>query len=339
MGLDEVIRIARRRTREHAHTSSLRHEQITDHCLDFGFEEHATGAIGRRRIVSLATAPAQASLFAVSRSPATSDAPRSSSASRRNSIHRLRAVAQLMDSPAQRVRGRVFAREQHGHEISENHVVGKRPAVVIACRQHGLQEIRRLLGSAWLGREARSLGDYQLAEPSPELRKSAVQTTIPREPDEPPRRKQREQPAIYRWKHELELALNDVVPLLDGVDVAAEGDERRNVHRETLELVDDIERRAGVRQPFPALFQAGGDGLKLRIQASQVTLGQRQHGESSLRVPGVALGRKNSVDAHFERYGSNAGIPGEDFGWRTVANVLSTGFDVRRCFQCSAGKS
>src|SRR5437868_12956624 len=23
--------------------------------------------------------------------------------------------------------------------------------------------------------------------------------------------------------------------------------------------------------------------------------------------------------------------------WRTVANVLSTGFDVRRCFQCSAG--
>jgi hypothetical protein len=38
MGLDEVIRIARRRTREHGHASSLRHEQITDHGLDFGLE-------------------------------------------------------------------------------------------------------------------------------------------------------------------------------------------------------------------------------------------------------------------------------------------------------------
>jgi hypothetical protein len=204
-----------------------------------------------------------------------------------------------MDSPAQRVRSRVFAREQHGHEISENHVVGKRPAFVITCRQHGLQEIRPLLGSAGLGSKARALGDYQLAEPSPELRKSAVQTTISRKSDEPPRRKQREQPTIDCWKHELELALNDVVPLLHGVEVVAEGDERRNVHCETLKLVDDIERRASVRQPFPALFQAGGDGLKLRIQASQVALGQRQHGESSLRAPGVALGGKNSVDAHF----------------------------------------
>jgi hypothetical protein len=34
----------------------------------------------------------------------------------------------------------------------------------------------------------RSLGDYQLAEPSPDLRKSAVQTTISRKPDEPQRR-------------------------------------------------------------------------------------------------------------------------------------------------------
>src|SRR4029077_9022190 len=138
--------------------------------------------------------------------------------------------------------------------------------------------------------------DYQLAEPGPELRKSAVQTTISREPDEPPHRKQREQPAIDCWKHELELALNDVVPLLDGVEVVAEGDERRNVHRETLDLFDEIERSAGVRQPFPALFQAGGDSLKLRIQAAQVTLGQRRHGESPLRAPGVALGRKYSVD-------------------------------------------
>ena len=79
--------------------------------------------------------------------------------------HRLQAVAQLMDCPAQRVRGRVFAREQHGHEISENHVVGKRPAFVIACRQHGLFDVLLLLGSAGLGREARSLGDYQFAEP------------------------------------------------------------------------------------------------------------------------------------------------------------------------------
>src|SRR6202035_1582620 len=147
-------------------------------------------------------------------------------------------------------------------------------------------------------------------------RKSAVQTTISREADEPPRRKQREQPAIECWKHELELALNDVVPLLDGVEVVAEGDERRNVHRETLELVDDIERRAGLRQPFPALFQAGGDGLQLRIQAAQVTLGQRQHSESPLRAPGVALGRKNSVKAHFRSYGSDAGITSEDFGPR-----------------------
>src|SRR5271156_4441033 len=92
--------------------------------------------------------------------------------------HPLRAVAQLMDSPAQCERGRVFAREQHDHEISENHVVGKRPAFVIACRQHSLQEIRRFLGWAGLFCEVCSLGDDQLAEPSPELRKSAVQTAI-----------------------------------------------------------------------------------------------------------------------------------------------------------------
>src|SRR6202011_5828160 len=148
-------------------------------------------------------------------------------------------------------------------------------------------------------------GDYQLAGPSSELRKSAGQTTISREPGEPPCREQREQAAIECWEHELELSLNDIVPLLDGVDVVAEGDERRNVHREPLELVENIERRAGVRRPFAALFQAGGDGLKLRIQAAQGTLGQRPHGESPLPAPGVALGGKNSVNAHFGKYGSN----------------------------------
>src|SRR6202035_3429149 len=131
----------------------------------------------------------------------------------------------------------------------------------IACRDHGLQEIRRLLGSAGLGSEARSLSNYQLAAPRSELRKSALHTTVSREPDEPPRRKQRKQPAIDCRKHEFELALNNVVPLPDGVEVVAEGDERRNVHRETFQLVDDIERRAGIRHPFPALLQAGGDGL------------------------------------------------------------------------------
>jgi hypothetical protein len=91
----------------------------------------------------------------------------------------------------------------------------------------GLKEIRRLLGSSGLGREAGSLADYQLAEPSSELRKSAVQTTITRKTDEPPRRKQREQPASNCRKHEFELVLNDVVTLLDGVDVVAEGDATR----------------------------------------------------------------------------------------------------------------
>ena len=86
LGLDEVIRIARSGSREHSHARSRRYEQITDHGLDFGFEDHDIGATGRRRIVSLATAPAKASLFAVSMSPATSDVPRSSSASRRNFI-------------------------------------------------------------------------------------------------------------------------------------------------------------------------------------------------------------------------------------------------------------
>ena len=65
-----------------------------------------------------------------------------------------------------------------------------------------------------LGCEARAFGDYQLAEPSSELRKCAVQTTISRETDKSPRRKQCEQPAGNCWKHEFEFALNDVVPLL-----------------------------------------------------------------------------------------------------------------------------
>ncbi|MGH6852480.1 MAG: hypothetical protein ACREDJ_04625 [Methylocella sp.] len=35
-----MIATARRRTREHARASSRRREQITGHCLDFGFEEY-----------------------------------------------------------------------------------------------------------------------------------------------------------------------------------------------------------------------------------------------------------------------------------------------------------
>jgi len=105
-----------------------------------------------------------------------------------------------------------------------------------------------------LGRETCALGDDQLAEPSSELRKCAVQTTISGETDKSPRRKQCKQSAGNCWQHEFELALNDVVLLLDGVDVVAEGDERRNIHCETLHIVDDIERLAGVCQTFPALF-------------------------------------------------------------------------------------
>src|SRR4029077_20449609 len=42
-GRDEVIGIARRRACQHAHASSLRYEQITDHGLDFGFEHQDRG--------------------------------------------------------------------------------------------------------------------------------------------------------------------------------------------------------------------------------------------------------------------------------------------------------
>ena len=59
-----------------------------------------------------------------------------------------------MDSPAQCVGGRIFARNQHTNEISKNDVVAKRPAFVIARRDHGLQQIRRFLGSFGFDREA-----------------------------------------------------------------------------------------------------------------------------------------------------------------------------------------
>ena len=110
--------------------------------------------------------------------------------------------------------------------------------------------------------------------------------------------KQREEATIEGGEHQLQPALDDVVALLDGIHVVAEGEQGGDVHGEALELVDDVDRLAAGRRPVPALPHALGNRLERRVEAPQVAGGEGLHGQTSLRPPGRTLGGEDARDAH-----------------------------------------
>ena len=105
----------------------------------------------------------------------------------------------------------------------------------------------------------------------------------------------------------------------------AEGDQHGDVDREALELLDDVERFAAGRRPFPARLQPLRDDPDARVELTQVALGEGRDGKLALRPPDLALGVEHAPDPDFAQDEVHLGAAAECFGSR--AQSL---FDQRR---------
>ena len=75
----------------------------------------------------------------------------------------------MVDRPRQRVCGRIFASEQHGHEIRHDHVVGKGLALFVDGGQHRLEEIGRPVGAVGIRLQAGARIVHEAAEPGADI--------------------------------------------------------------------------------------------------------------------------------------------------------------------------
>ena len=152
---------------------------------------------------------------------------------------------------------------------------------------------------AGAGFEAPSRLDKQASKPFAHRGESPVQPPVARKLDEAPCRESGEDAPAYPRQDDFEIALNDIVGRFDRVRVVAEGDEHRDVDRKPLHLVDDIERLAGRRGPFPSALHPSRDGFDVGIELLQASLRKRRHREPALRAPGGAFGVEHALDADF----------------------------------------
>ena len=212
--------------------------------------------------------------------------------------HPFGTVAKVVDRPRQRVCGRIFASEQHGHEIRHDHIVGKGLALFVHGGQHRLEEIGRHVGAVGIRLQAGARVVHEAAEPGANIPQCALEPPVGGRPNNPPDRKQRKETAVDRRKNDLQLALDHIIGLFDRVDVVAEGDQHRHVDSEPLELLDEIKRLPSLGGPLPAPLQPGGHGPDAGVELAKMALGKRGDGKLALRTPGVPFRVEHALNAN-----------------------------------------
>ena len=146
-----------------------------------------------------------------------------------------------MNGPSERVRRRVLSGQQHRHQVAVQDIVGERAAGLVDRREHRFEEVRWLGGTAGIVREPGSSVLDEALQPVANLGERTIEAAIGGAADETPRWEQREQSPVERRKNMFEPPLDDIVALLEGVDVVPEGEKRRDIDRESLQVVDDVE--------------------------------------------------------------------------------------------------
>ena len=172
-------------------------------------------------------------------------------------------------------------------------------AILVAGRDHRLDEVGRLLRPLRLGLQTGAGLGQQSVEPGPHVDKGAIEPPVRRRLNVTPGRNEGEKPTIDRRQDHFEFALDDVIPLLDRVGVMPEDDQHGDVDREALELLDHVERFAGARRLLPAGLQPPGDDLDARKEPMYVALREGGDGKLALRAPDFTLGVEHALDPEF----------------------------------------
>ena len=101
-----------------------------------------------------------------------------------------------MDRPRKRKGGRIFAREQHCHQVGKDRRVSKRLALVIPRQYHRLKDV----GWLYLGIRGRSQSvpcfRQQIIEPDEKFGKCAIKFSVTGHFQEPPDREGSEQTTV-----------------------------------------------------------------------------------------------------------------------------------------------
>jgi hypothetical protein len=118
--------------------------------------------------------------------------------------------------------------------------------------QHCLQQVRWRFGSPRILIEPLARGSDQLRHALSQVDDRPLDATIRRRAQQPPEGQRRRDPPGEPGKDQLELLLQPIIFALDGVDVMAEREQRRGVHRQALELAENVERGARAGLPAPA---------------------------------------------------------------------------------------
>ena len=211
---------------------------------------------------------------------------------------RLQDEADRVLGPASRPVSYAMAGEQDGQHVAEDLPIAERLDAAFLCHDHRIEEACRRTAAGRLGLETGATRHDHVAGQPAHLGDRAVEFAIGGQLEIAPPGDGREDAADERREDAVQVLLDVVPGVRQGVEIAPEGESGGDVHGEAHQIGTQVDRRPCARGPFPTLLQACGDVLDTGEVATQVIGIERVHHELALPPPIGALGVEHAVDAH-----------------------------------------
>ena len=172
--------------------------------------------------------------------------------------------------------------------------------LLILRDDHGLQKVGRLRAQRRIGVELGAAAGDQRIDQLAHLRERCVQLAILREFEVAPVGIGSEDPSAEGREDLLQVLLDRIGRLLEGVEVIAEDQAAGNVHGEAHQIALRVYSNSIARRTLPTPLQPCSHLLEAAEELPQVIGVERMHRQFALPSPVGSLGGEHSIDAEFE---------------------------------------
>ena len=216
-------------------------------------------------------------------------------------LQRARVAPQQVDHPGQGVGGGVLAGQQHGQHIARHLCVVDAAAGLVGGHDHGFEQVARVRAQLGVGGQACARLRDEARYCGCHFNDAALQRTVGRQAHPAPGRQWREDALEQRRKDLVEVALEDVLVRLQGVDLGAEGQPGDGVDGVAHEVGLQRDGRTSPRGLRPAPGQARCHCLQRRKVTFDVTWVESRHDHAPLARPDLTVRAEDALcHAHFE---------------------------------------
>ncbi len=237
---------------------------------------------------------------------------------------RLWMQGQEMDHPGQGVGGGVLPGQQGGDGVGVDLLVGQADAVVVARDDEGLDQVAGLFRQVRVRRDARArLGDALFDEAAHRLQRPR-QLAVGGQLQVLPVGERRVDAPRHHRKNVVQVLLDDVAFLLQGVAVEAEGEARHHVDGVAHQVVLHVHRLPG--RGGPAFLQLQRDRRHVGEEGGDLVDVERLAPQPPLPLPALAFGGEHAAHAQLTEHRLEPAAAAEQA--RPVAQNLAHGGQV-----------